>query len=112
PQLLVFGLIVKILSIIFPCVADHVKPYPNTVHNSALMKFFQRFADHDHLILSKTSICLRNFIFGVPGQKGPQSETANAYNKQQGENANDDELVLQVTKKQKAKSQSSESNKK
>ncbi|RNA35914.1 hypothetical protein BpHYR1_032726 [Brachionus plicatilis] len=42
-------------------------------------------------------------------KRGPQSETANAYNKQQGENANDDELVLQVTKKQKAKSQSSKS---
>ncbi|RNA26327.1 hypothetical protein BpHYR1_040887, partial [Brachionus plicatilis] len=42
-------------------------------------------------------------------KRGPQSETANAYNKQQGENAIDDELVLQVTKKQKAKSQLSES---
>ncbi|RNA23759.1 hypothetical protein BpHYR1_011860 [Brachionus plicatilis] len=29
-------------------------------------------------------------------KRGPESETANAYNKQQGENANDDELVLQI----------------
>ncbi|CAF1034936.1 unnamed protein product [Brachionus calyciflorus] len=37
-------------------------------------------------------------------KRGPQSETANAYNKQPGENDKDDELILPVTKKSKVKS--------